>query len=289
MFDEWAKQIAGAGGYNSGNIYQNYARSAGPNMTASANAGREAGAKADIEAEQQRRAQAAAEAEAKKIIDEDDPSKAQMVMRPNGEGYDFYNGAGKKIGINEFSLIVGKKPAEILADSDNPRDQRFVQDYKTISALSNAWVNGDQETLSKFREADPKKFNELISKYKTPGDMMKGFTQFYSDYYGSTQDKNQIGNQPFGLQQKSGADKKTAKALAGTSLQQVMQPSPKNPPAFSPGLKGVLEKAPVLNRFTGQRDARRRFNDEINSNPWLRYQNDILNGANTRGWFSGFY
>lgn len=259
-FDQWMQNITSSSGADSGNIYQNYARTGTVNNTPAAVAGNVAGANAKIDEIKQQNEDAAK-----------DPGKARMVLLPNNQGYAFYDGTGKQISINDFSLITGKRPDQLLADSPNPKDQKFVQDYRTLMAFTSAWVNGDKDTLSKLKAADPQHFNSLVSTYKSPSDVINAFTQHWSDYYSPNPS---AGNQSFttggfapnpALNPVGG---KALSALEGGTLQQVM--NPKTPAAPRP--LTFLEK---LNPFSGQKDAINRYKTSLQSDPWAAYQSAL--------------
>lgn len=286
MFDEWAKNILAANGGNSGNIYASYNASKVNASPASAT-GRKAAVQANIDETQ--RQEAAAYEQKKSAIEQDkkdaatNPGKARMVMRADRSGYDYYDGAGNPMNINQFSLLTGKRPDEILADSDNPRDQKFVQDYKVMRDLSNAWVNGDKDTLAKYRASDPQKFNQLISQYKKPQDMVRGFMDYYTDYYGNTQGKNQ--NTPvFSPQNLTTPDKPTALRLGGATLDQTLTPTntPK-PQDFGPVGNLITSAAnygptALVGRGTlwgPEVDARTRWEEERKRNPWAWYNSQL--------------
>lgn len=290
MFDEFAKNIVAAQG--GGNMYDKYnafkidaspAQFAGKHAAIQANnddiARANAKAQADAEA-----AQAAKRAE--------DDQKAVMRLKPDGHGYDFFTGTGKPININQFSMMTGKRPDEILANSDDPRDQKFVNDYKTMSQFAGAWINGDNKTLQKLREADPKKFNDLIKTYKSPRDMVDGFTSYYSDYYGGTQGK-QDKAQPFSYSKNptGPANDPTGKAIAnriaGSPLSQTLSPLNNLPGPGKPGGEGniltdnIFTHNPISNMIPGTfgnkiEDFNARRKKEEESNPWYAYHNYLM-------------
>lgn len=296
MWDEWANNIAAASGLNSGNIYQNYANAGVVDASPAAVTGKKAAIQADID-ERRRKENLAIEQERKEAEeqyeeDKKDPSKAYMELGEDGR-YRFFNGAGQMLNINDFSLLTGKRPDEILADSENPYDQKFVSDYKTMRDFASAWVNGDNETLQKFRMADPEKYNELISKYKSPAEMVSAFRDYYSDYYGNTAganeqtprfsissiyggpgDDNRAGIQGKALQQQ----------LAGSSLEQTLSPinmqDQARQPNFLENIFGAARRygpiaiagGGILWGDRGQQDEWERYQEELKNNPWSAYR-----------------
>lgn len=285
MFDEWAKQIMAESGANTGDIYQNYANAGVINASPEQFAGRKAGVQANIDETARREGIAAANAkkdlDAQVEKDRTDPGKARMVMRDDRSGYDFYNGAGEKLNINSFSLLTGKRPDELLADSDNPRDQKFVADYNTMKTLSNAWVNGDNETLAKYRQADPEKFNELVTKYKNPQEMVQAFMGYYSDFYGDTTNNNPAGQERFTGRDPRGGDKVYAPG-GGVSIQSpegqdlgvaTMQQTVSPIGGPRPDEGNWWDK---INPFSGPQNAIRSWEEQNKNNPWSQYYNSLM-------------
>jgi len=286
MFDEFAKNILGANKGDSGNIYQNYAAS-GMDASSAKYAGNQASAQASIDEQERQqaaeRAKAAAAMAAEADANAKDPNKATMEMKPDHSGYFFRDGMGKELNINQFSLLTGKRPDELLADSDNPRDQKFVQDYKTMKDISSAWVNGDTATLQKYRAADPDKFNTLVSQYKKPADMVQGFMKYYSDYYGDTTGKTTANSAAFSPGNVTGPSKPEQKLLAPTSLSQTLAPRPATPAIPYSGtanlgqrLTGIAERIPGLNLLTGRQDELNRQKKKLAANPWSTYRNTMM-------------
>lgn len=249
-------------------IYTNYAQALSSfNPSANAYAGNTAAVGAQNDDTARANAAALAKVEAQKSQDAADPGKAQMVLLPNNQGYAFYDGTGQRMNINQYSLLTGKRPDEILADSPDAKDQKFVQDYKTLMALSNAWVNGDTKTLGAMRAADPKKFNQLISTYKSPADMVKAFTQHWSDYYGSTA-TNSPSTSSFSPQQIQQPNTTNKALAAGTDLASVLTPQPTTPKPQ----ESFLDK---INPFSTAHKATNAYNAEEKSNPWFAYNNSL--------------
>lgn len=274
MFDEWANQLAAAGNYNSGNIYQNAAFVGGPNATQSAAAAPKAAIQADIDETARRESIAEADArkklEQKREEDKKDPSKAIMKLREDGMGYDFFDGTGQPIGINEYSLITGIKPDKLLEDSDNPKDMKFVQEYRLMNKLVGAFVNGDKETLATFRATDPERFQQLIQEYKTPQEMMAGFMNHYSDYYKGTAGKNQASDPAFAPLPKQAPTEEQFNPLLGASLEQTLAPVTTRPEAGNWWDRN--------NPFSGRKDAINRWEEQNKTNPWAHYYSSLMGG-----------
>lgn len=282
MFDEWANAITTANGLNSGNIYQNFARAGRGDATGASSAAPKAAIQAQIDDTQRREAAAQAEAmaklAAKREEDAKDPGKASMQIRKDHQGYDFFDGTGKNISINDYSLLTGKKPDEILEGSDSAYDQKFVSDYRTMRDLSSAWINGDTATLAKYRANDPKKFNELVNTYKSPQEMVRGFMNYYSNYYG---------NEPSNVNNSGRFSPGEQAPTAPGATAPV--PNPKNPkvPFGATDLASVV--APQndprpdkgswwdqKNPFSGRKDAIRSWQKRHEADPWAMYYDSLM-------------
>jgi len=265
---QWANNITSASGGAGSNIDTNYAQGQqSADMTPQAQTGKVAAVQATTDNIVQANAAKAAAIQEKQLTDAKDPSKAQMTLLPDNKGYAFYDGTGKQIGINQFSLLTGKTPAQLLANSPNPKDQKFVQDYNTLQALSSAWVNGDTKTLDKMRAADPNKFNSLISTYKSPADMVQGFVKHWSDYYTPNQNTQTATNPSFSPQNVNAPTKAQSGALAASTLPQVLTPQPAAPPQESFWNK--------LNPFSAPHQAVNNYNNSVSQNPWFAYHNSL--------------
>ena len=281
MFDEFAKAIQSANGTGS-DIYRNFSASK-INASPAASAGKKAAVQANVD-EQQRVAGIDAKNKKDQLDqkfenDAKDPSKAQMVMRSDHSGYDFFDGAGKPMNINSFSLLTGKRPDELLADSSNPRDQKFVQDYKTMRDLSNAWVNGDNQTLAKYRAADPQKFNEIVTQYKSPQDMVQGFMNHYSDYYSTTQNAQTADTpsfSPSNLYDPSQLSKPDQQRLGGATLAQTTAPVTIAPPTAPGGIPGFIQEHADPLGLSQYQQHKKSYEDYIKSNPWAWYNSQLM-------------
>lgn len=246
MFDQWAREITGTA----------TADLSGPAMYNNAVAdqydnggGQEALGQAKIQQtnddEQKRYAAAAAaaarEAEATRIktrMDEVDPKNFKMEPADDG-GYNFYDGAGKQIDIGTFARATGARPNELLKDSQNPNDQKFVRDFEIVQTIANAMVNGDKDTIGTMRSqymytgedgkpVDP--IGSLLEKYKskTPSDMMSDFRNHWGAMYGGTNSTDGAGktNRVIGepMRQANQLSKEETGAIAGSNWDQITAP-----------------------------------------------------------------
>jgi len=113
------------------------------------------------------------------IQDLSDPSKYQRVPKQDG-GYTFLDPTGKEVSAYEYSRVVGKSPADVVADSQNPVDQGFTQDYKNLQDFMQAVFNKDTATVDKManQQTELKKYEKDL-----PG-LMKRFYQAYPTIFG---------------------------------------------------------------------------------------------------------
>lgn len=265
QYQDWTNQLVGEEGANSGNIFQNAARLGNANASQSSVAGNVAQTNENIDQVKQSNASAAAAAAS-------DPSKAKMVLQPNNQGYAFYDGTGKQISINQYSLLVGKTPAQLLQDSPNPADQQFVSDYNTLKSFTNAWANGDTQTLAKMKASDPQQFNNLVGTYKTPAALISAFTQHYSNYYSPSISSNQ---NPQGsdfispsLQSNNliSLPKQLGATLGGAPLNQILNTNVKGAPSVGPS--NFASKLP----WTNSHKTVQTYEQYLKSDPWAQYQ-----------------
>lgn len=118
-----------------------------------------------------------------------DPSKYYRQQNKSG-GWDFYDPLGNKISAQDYSTIKGIHVTDALKDSQDTKDQEFLQDYQDVVKLGQIMQSGDKKELDKLYQADPT-LKKRIGK-QTYSDIVKGFRNSYPDYFaGQTQD---VGN-----------------------------------------------------------------------------------------------
>lgn len=148
-----------------------------------------AGGSAAIAAEQEAAAEAARRAreaeiqdQIRKEQDKVDPSKYYSLRNDQG-GYDFFDPEGKKINVHDYAMITGQRVDQILADSENPLDIQFVEDYGTMRKIMNAYANRDVEALNQLKQADPELYQN-IQNAGSPAELSRRFMDYYPDYFG---------------------------------------------------------------------------------------------------------
>lgn len=83
-----------------------------------------------------------------------DPSKFQRIGKADG-GFDFLDGAGNPITVQQYAAAKGTSPSKVLANSDNSVDKQYVAHYKLTQSLVEALVNGDAKARDKIFAANP--------------------------------------------------------------------------------------------------------------------------------------
>lgn len=69
-----------------------------------------------------------------------DPSKYQKVQTQDG-GYKFYGPDGKEVSAIDYARVNNTTPDKVLADSQNPIDLAFQQDYQQLQNYFSAKLN----------------------------------------------------------------------------------------------------------------------------------------------------
>lgn len=148
-----------------------------------------ASAKADADKKEaeQRAAAAAADAEQQKKDNYDkilaaytDPKNFKQAINDAG-GYDFYDPLGNKISVQAYSKATGKQIPDVLKNSKDQGDQKFLQDYDDLMDYGRA-LQGNEDSVNKFR--NDKKYAGFLEKYKDKayGDVVGDFKKAYNGY-----------------------------------------------------------------------------------------------------------
>lgn len=111
----------------------------------------------------------------------------QRVKKADG-GFEFYDGNGKSISAYDYANATGKRPSEVLADSENPIDIGYLEDYNNLQEYMQAKLNA--KTNSKFKakaENIEKQVKEAFGKDlagMNPQQLIEEFKQAYPTVYG---------------------------------------------------------------------------------------------------------
>lgn len=107
-----------------------------------------------------------------------DPKNFQKIPKSDG-GFAFYDPAGKEISAHDYALVTGQPVSKVLADSENPIDVAFNNDYNNLQKYMQAWQNGDKKTIDSIQKQSPE-----LAKISNPQDLIKRFYQAYPTVYG---------------------------------------------------------------------------------------------------------
>lgn len=107
-----------------------------------------------------------------------DPKNYQKIPKADG-GFAFFDPSGKEISAHDYALVTGQPVSKVLADSENPIDMAFTNDYNNLQKYMQAWQNGDKKTIDSIQKQSP-----ALAKITNPQDLIKRFYQAYPTVYG---------------------------------------------------------------------------------------------------------
>lgn len=114
-------------------------------------------------------------------------SDYKKVKRGDG-GFGFYDGDGNEISASDYAIATGKKPSEVLSDSENPIDIGYLEDYKNLQDYMQAKFNskGDSKSAAKAKqiEASIKKSFGIDVGKMNPASLIDKFKAAYPTVYG---------------------------------------------------------------------------------------------------------
>lgn len=113
-----------------------------------------------------------------------DPSKYKIIKDPNKGGITIVNSLGDKIDIGTYTNLTGANPADVLKNSTNPDDIKFVQAYNNLQDFTQnkiAAQNGDVQAQAKL--ADYYKANPGLQNIEL-GQLSQAFMGQYGSYFG---------------------------------------------------------------------------------------------------------
>ncbi len=113
----------------------------------------------------------------------------QRVKKADG-GYGFFDGNGNEISAYDYANIVGKNPADVLADSENPIDIGYSEDYKNLNDYIKNKLNSKQDATSasaaKAVEDQVSKAHGVDLGTMNPQQIIEAFKAAYPTVYGRT-------------------------------------------------------------------------------------------------------
>lgn len=129
---------------------------------------------------------AAADAAAQAQKDIQDPSKYQKVPAQDG-GYKFYDPLGNEISAQQYAQVTGTSPSKVLADSQNPIDVQYQQDYNQLQQ----YIRDKGAKNDPTAQANAKATEDLVKKSygidlakQSPQQVIQSFMQAYPTVYG---------------------------------------------------------------------------------------------------------
>ena len=130
---------------------------------------------------------AAAAAEAKRKAAMADPNNYQRIKKADG-GFAFVAPDGTEISAYDYANIIGSTPDKVLADSENPIDVGYQQDFKNLQDYMNAKVNYNNDKKAKATadqiEADVKESQGIDLRSMELADVVKRLKEAYPTVYG---------------------------------------------------------------------------------------------------------
>lgn len=106
-----------------------------------------------------------------------DPGNYERKRKDDG-GFAFYDPDGKEIDIATYAKVTGRRRADILSDSENPLDLKYLADYQDTLGVINAINTGDVAALQEYSAAQP------ALKGMTPDELLKRLMKQYPHMYG---------------------------------------------------------------------------------------------------------
>lgn len=125
-----------------------------------------------------------------------DPSKYQQIPKDDG-GYSFLDPLGNEISAHDYARVTGQSVDKILADSENPIDIGFIQDYSNLQDYINAKINSSNDEESRalaeqIEQTVRDQYGEDMSKMEIQ-DVLKRFQRAYPTVYGLKQPGVKVG------------------------------------------------------------------------------------------------
>jgi hypothetical protein len=116
-----------------------------------------------------------------------DPSKYLQIPKEDG-GYAFLDPEGKEISAHDYARVKGVAVDKVLADSENPIDAGFLEDYNNLQNYANAKLNSayDPEAKAAAQEIErqvKEQFGEDLSTMDIK-QLVERFQRAYPTVYG---------------------------------------------------------------------------------------------------------
>jgi hypothetical protein len=132
---------------------------------------------------------AAAEADARASAFAD-KNKYTVQQRSDG-GFGFYGPDGKEVSAAQYANNTGQKLTDILKDSQNPIDVRYIQDQqnltKYLQAKSQSKFDPKQKAIADQIEQEVNKVHGINLGQQNPQQLIQTMQQNYPTIYGANQ------------------------------------------------------------------------------------------------------
>lgn len=122
---------------------------------------------------------------------ENDPRNYRKEVADDG-GYNFYDAAGNPINVQEYAAATNQRISDVLKDSENAKDQEFINDYNDTMKLGQIMTSGSKQDLDKFYKDRPglKQYME-DNNINNFADYVQRFRDAYSDKFTQAQADSQ--------------------------------------------------------------------------------------------------
>jgi hypothetical protein len=133
---------------------------------------------------------AAAEAEARAKAFQD--AKNYTVQQRSDGGFGFYGPDGKEVSAAQYANNTGQKLTDVLKDSQNPIDIRYIQDQqnltKYLQAKSQSKFDPKQAAIAKQIENEVSSVHKINLSQANPQQLIQSMQQNYPTIYGHSGD-----------------------------------------------------------------------------------------------------
>lgn len=126
-----------------------------------------------------KRAIAEAQAELDAIDAKNDPKNYTKVRNKDG-GFDFFDPTGERITVAQYAQVTGDRPTDVLKESDNFYDRKFVEHYNLATDLLRSQVTGDKNEQDKIKKKYPDLYEQVQN--MTPRDIANDLYTAYPEY-----------------------------------------------------------------------------------------------------------
>lgn len=158
--------------------------------------------------------------QASNLQDQLDPSKYKITTNPNDGGITITNSLGQDVSLQSYVNLTGANPAQVLQNSNNPKDQQFVSAYNNLQNYIQTKIgaqNGSQQAqaeLNDYYEANPGLKNLEL------GQVSNAFMQQYGSFFGQpTQNGNALSQEGISPTIQSAANPVTTSAYENPTFQ----------------------------------------------------------------------